>query len=188
MPPDSPARIKPVAPDLEIDLDHEPSGLPTPRFDLEPYARANAEDASAMRPEPEESQVRAHASDEEIALTKQMWDAFAATDFATALDCAHALLALNPRHAVANACAEEFRADLETQLAQRLGAPHATPRVIASSESIAQSPLDHRQGFVLSQIDGTITIGTLIDVCGMDTIDLLRALDSLRAAGLVALG
>jgi hypothetical protein len=48
-------------------------------------------------------------------------------------------------------------------------------------------PLDHRTGFVLSRIDGRLTIESLLDVCGMQAEEVILILDELIEFGIVSL-
>src|SRR5438445_7995672 len=41
------------------------------------------------------------------------------------------------------------------------------PRLAVPLEDLAVLPLDHREGFLLSLIDGTSTIESILDVCAM---------------------
>jgi hypothetical protein len=59
------------------------------------------------------------------------------------------------------------------------------PFVARDAREIPTLALDHRAGFVLSQIDGVSTIEMLIDVCGMDRLELLRILGGLVEQGVV---
>ena len=59
---------------------------------------------------------------------------------------------------------------------------------LASDAELMSMPLDHRDGFVLSHIDGTTDIRTLIDVCGMthdELVAVVQRLVALRAIRLV---
>jgi len=45
--------------------------------------------------------------------------------------------------------------------------------------------LDHREGFILSLVDGVSTIGDIVAGCGMDELDALTVLDELQDRGLI---
>ena len=59
-------------------------------------------------------------------------------------------------------------------------------RVVADHELLTL-PLDHRAGFVLSHVDGTTDIRTLIDVCGMTHDELVAVVDRLIALRVIRL-
>jgi hypothetical protein len=67
-----------------------------------------------------------------------------------------------------------------------LGPLDRVPCVAATMESILVAKLDHREGFVLSLVDGRSDIESLIDACPMPTHKTLRILLVLRARGLIA--
>jgi hypothetical protein len=46
-------------------------------------------------------------------------------------------------------------------------------------------PLDHRAGFLLSLMDGTVDLDTLIDVSGMPRDDVLSIVSELHEVGAV---
>ena len=57
--------------------------------------------------------------------------------------------------------------------------------VIAPVEALKQMPLDHRAGFLLSLMDGTVDLETLIDVSGMARDDVLSIVQELHEVGAV---
>jgi hypothetical protein len=61
------------------------------------------------------------------------------------------------------------------------------PVVTATMRDILMTDLDHREGFMLSLIDGKSDIDTLLDASPMPTHKVLRILQGLRARGLVSL-
>lgn len=66
-------------------------------------------------------------------------------------------------------------------------APHdATPRVLVDRRTLASAPIDHREAFLLSLMDGRLTVAGLVDVSGMREGEVLAALQRLARLGLVA--
>jgi hypothetical protein len=66
----------------------------------------------------------------------------------------------------------------------------AIPFVALDAPALQQLPLDHRAGFLLSNIDGVSTFGAIIEVmdaAGMDEGETRVVLDSLIGLGAVAL-
>ena len=57
--------------------------------------------------------------------------------------------------------------------------------VVAPIETLKQMPLDHRAGFLLSLMDGTVDLDTLIDVSGMPRDDVLSIVSELHEVGAV---
>lgn len=78
---------------------------------------------------------------------------------------------------------KEIRARSEqillTRYESKLGDLNRTPRVRLKQDEIIWLNLDHRAGFVLAQIDGTVTYEDLFAVCGMSRIDTARILAQL---------
>jgi CRP-like cAMP-binding protein len=62
------------------------------------------------------------------------------------------------------------------------------PRVLRTRGELAQEPLDHREGFVLSLVDGETTVQGLIDVAGIPDGELVVTLQRLRRLGIITLG
>jgi hypothetical protein len=58
--------------------------------------------------------------------------------------------------------------------------------VVAPLETLKEMPLDHRAGFLLSLMDGTVDLDTLIDVSGMPRDDVLAIVQELHGVGAVA--
>jgi hypothetical protein len=63
----------------------------------------------------------------------------------------------------------------------------AVPRVVAPTQRLKGLPLDHQAGFVLACIDGESTVQTLIDVCGLPPVEVVRTLERLVELGVVVL-
>lgn len=61
----------------------------------------------------------------------------------------------------------------------RLGPLAAVPRVAISAKQIVALNLDHRAGFVLSQIDGKLSFEDLFSLSGMSRLDTSRILSQL---------
>jgi hypothetical protein len=59
------------------------------------------------------------------------------------------------------------------------------PALAVSSESLKQLPLDHRAGFLLSLMDGSMDLPTLVEVSSMQREDALRIVRDLHAAGVI---
>jgi hypothetical protein len=77
------------------------------------------------------------------------------------------------------------RCQLLKQYRDRVGDPRARVRVVASKEQIGRYQLAADAGFLLSQIDGTTSIGDVVSLAGMDAFHAYRILDRLLKARLV---
>jgi hypothetical protein len=58
----------------------------------------------------------------------------------------------------------------------RLGNLGHTPRVRLRQQEIVWQSLDHREGFILSQIDGRTSFDDVIEISGMDELEATRIL------------
>jgi hypothetical protein len=61
------------------------------------------------------------------------------------------------------------------------------PYVACSPQELLVAKLDHREGFVLSLVDGRSTVEAVIDACPMVAVETRRILLELQMRGLVAL-
>jgi hypothetical protein len=55
------------------------------------------------------------------------------------------------------------------------------------AEELAAHGLDHRAAFLMSRMDGMLTVGDLLDIAGMAHFDALRLMAALRRAQAVDL-
>jgi hypothetical protein len=60
------------------------------------------------------------------------------------------------------------------------------PLVVMLPDQLRRLPLDHRAGFLLSLMDGTIDLATVIEVAPMPQGDALRVVRDLYDAGVIA--
>lgn len=70
----------------------------------------------------------------------------------------------------------------------RLGHLDRVPRVLLKDDEIIWLNLDHRAGFILAQIDGTVTFDDLFAVSGMSRLDTARILAQLVDEGVISRG
>lgn len=63
----------------------------------------------------------------------------------------------------------------------------STPKLLKTRGELTDAPIDHRDAFVLSLIDGTMTYQVLVDVSGMPEAEITRILDKLARLGIVSL-
>ncbi len=83
---------------------------------------------------------------------------------------------------------DRTEAKLLGMLESKLGGMGAMPRVLLKQDEIIWLNLDHRAGFVLAQIDGTLTLEDLFAVSGMSRLDTARILAQLKEQGVISLG
>lgn len=127
-------------------------------------------------------------------LASEMADRYALGDYTGALRVAELLLGRDPDDLRAKRCAESSRERLLSLYTARLGSVSGAsatdvgarvPVVVVPEHEIRWLGLDHRQGFVLSRLDGRATVDELVDVSGMSRLELLRTLVELVEAGAI---
>lgn len=79
----------------------------------------------------------------------------------------------------ARSLAAEARRNLLKMYESKIGDFEHTPRVVISDEEVIWLNLNHRAGFILSQIDGTVTYEDLVALSGMPRLDTVRILADL---------
>lgn len=118
-------------------------------------------------------------------LAAEMHERYALGDYSGALRVAQLVLGREPHHEKAQEYAARSRERLEQIYEARLGAMCETeaanlgarvPMVAVPDHEIRWLGLDHRQGFVLSRIDGQVNVDDLVDLTGMSRLDVLRCL------------
>lgn len=93
-----------------------------------------------------------------------------------------------PDHPEVQALREKSERTLLAMFESKLGRLEATPRVLLKDDEIIWLNLDHRAGFVLAQIDGTVTFDDVFAVSGMSRLDTVRILAQLIDEGVISRG
>ncbi|MCU0697426.1 MAG: hypothetical protein MUC96_12945 [Myxococcaceae bacterium] len=83
---------------------------------------------------------------------------------------------------------ERSEKTLVTMFESKLGKMETVPRVLLKEDEIIWLNLDHRAGFVLAQIDGTVSFDDLFAVSGMSRLDTARILAQLVDEGVISKG
>jgi hypothetical protein len=116
----------------------------------------------------------------------EMGERFSLGDYSGALEISELVLAEDPSNLEAAECGENCRTVLESMYAARLAPLDRAPIVVVPATQMRWLSIDHRAGFVLSLIDGTSTVETILDVSGMPRLDALRILNELVQQKVVA--
>jgi hypothetical protein len=185
---------------LGPDLFDAPRAVPTPpaapwRPSM-PRRPAAAPHGEPRRPTPTGLRLRTHESfppedDADAApnsfdeRAREMQDLLDAGNHSSALVLAESVLASDPNHAAARRCADACRDELAEKYLTKLGGRDAIPRVTISAEEIRSLALDHRAGFLLSFVDGQMSIDEVLDVSSMPALDALRLMLELRMEGVI---
>ncbi|HET7545037.1 MAG TPA: hypothetical protein VFK05_34460 [Polyangiaceae bacterium] len=112
---------------------------------------------------------------------------YAMGDFSGALVHAEAILSANPDDLEAPRYAQSCRDVLTQMYSARLGSLDQHVAVAVPSDQIRWLTLDHRAGFLLSLIDGGITIDQILDISGMPRLDALRIMYQLLDQRVISL-
>lgn len=76
----------------------------------------------------------------------------------------------------AEALREQVEGELEARHRAKLGALTQTPILLVEIDHLSDLRLDHRAGYVISQVDGLMTFEDLIELSGMSRIETLAVL------------
>jgi hypothetical protein len=82
---------------------------------------------------------------------------------------------------------EPARALFERAFRACIGDTRAAPIRAIPPEELAEHGFDHRAAFLMSRMDGLITVGDLLDVAGMPRFEALRLVAALRRAKAIEL-
>jgi tetratricopeptide (TPR) repeat protein len=165
----------PAAP-ATIELDSS-----TPGLDLE--AVAEQSDIRPLVPEGARSPVGAR-SDVEVWLSAAK-ELFALGDFSGSLELIEKILQLDPDHGEARDYLRHNEATLVSMYESKLGPLARVPRLAIKPEEVMWLNLDHRAGFLLAQIDGTVDYESLFALSGLPRLDTARILANLIADGVI---
>ena len=113
--------------------------------------------------------------------------AFSERDYGRAVDLGERFLERNPTHAPSQLFVQECRTLLEHQLLRRFGSLERVVALRAPLQALMGATMDRRTAFLLSRIDGRITLEDLIDVVPMPRADTLRLIAAAIDDGLVAI-
>jgi hypothetical protein len=97
------------------------------------------------------------------------------------------LLELAPLHPEAGKLAAVCRDALELQCLSAIGSEAAVLVVGVSADELKTFTLDNVSGFILSLLDGSTDVGTVLDISGLPRLVALRHLRNLLERGLLAL-
>ena len=91
----------------------------------------------------------------------------------------------NPESAVAQKLIHSNRELLFEIYGNYLGDPSAVPGLALPMSAIPMSELDHRAAFLLSRVDGVLSIEDVLDVAGMARLEAFRHLSRLMLRGIL---
>jgi hypothetical protein len=117
----------------------------------------------------------------------EMEELFALGNFSEALRVAELVLGRLPEHEQAQRCAQKSRERLEQFYCSKIGSLTQVPAVALQSSDLRWLGLDHRAGFVLSRIDGRLSLDDLLEICSMPRLEVLKTINELLNCGAITL-
>lgn len=97
-------------------------------------------------------------------------------DFSGAIEASERVLERAPSHAEALSVRARATENLIQLLEAKVGDLSAIPSLRIPADEVIWLNLNHREGFILSQIDGVMSYEDILDVCGMPRLEALRVL------------
>jgi tetratricopeptide (TPR) repeat protein len=113
-------------------------------------------------------------------------DLHALGDFSGSLEMIEKILKLDPEHGEARDYLRHNEATLVAMYESKLGPLGCIPRLAIKPEEVMWLNLDHRAGFLLSQIDGTVDYESLFALSGLPRLDTARILATLIGDGVIS--
>lgn len=111
---------------------------------------------------------------------------FALGDFSGSLELVEQVLRVEPQNAEARAYLRQNESTLVALYESKLGSLGRRPALAVSPEEVLWLNLDHRAGFLLAQIDGTVSYEDLFALSGLPRLDTARILADLVGGGVIA--
>ena len=130
-----------------------------------------------VSPGPEaEGKASGPTAEEVRRLVQGARELFELADFTGSLELVEKVLAKDPGNEEAREYLERNEGTLVQMYESKLGDLARIPRVAINPDEIVWLNIDHRAGFVLAQIDGTVSYDDIFALSGMSRIDTLRIL------------
>lgn len=145
-----------------------------------------AESALLTSPAVPEPESEADAPEELSSLLQGVRDLVELDDHSGAMDLLLKAESIAPEHSQIRQLKLKSETALLSMFDSRIGDVRATPRVVLKEDEIIWLNLDHRAGFVLAQIDGSVTFEDLFAVSGMSRFDTARILAQLVDEGVIS--
>jgi tetratricopeptide (TPR) repeat protein len=107
-------------------------------------------------------------------------------DYTGSLELIEKVLQVEPDHPQAREYLAQNEATLVAMYESKLGPLSGVPHLAVRPEEVLWLNLDHRAGFLLAQIDGTVDYEALFALSGLPRLDTARILARLLAEGVIA--
>ena len=110
---------------------------------------------------------------------------FALGDFSGSLEMIEKILKVDPNHKEAWEYLRQNESTLIAMYESKLGSLSNVPRLAIKPEEVMWLNLDHRAGFLLAQIDGTVNYEDLFALSGLPRLDTAKILATLLNDGVI---
>lgn len=145
---------------------------------------------SDLRPLVPERKAEAPASPPAPKTDVDVWmegarELFALGDFSGSLEMIEKILKVDANHAEAWAYLRQNESTLIAMYESKLGSLSNVPRLAIKPEEVMWLNLDHRSGFLLAQIDGTVNFEDLFALSGLPRLDTAKILATLLNDGVI---
>jgi tetratricopeptide (TPR) repeat protein len=110
---------------------------------------------------------------------------FALGDFSGSLEMIEKILKVDGNNAEAWAYLRQNESTLIAMYESKLGSLSNVPRLAIKPEEVMWLNLDHRSGFLLAQIDGTVNFEDLFALSGLPRLDTAKILATLLSDGVI---
>ena len=165
---------------LSREDESEPEVFSLPESDTQEYG---------VPPEGDTQEYGVPAGDSELdLLLRGAEDLLELDDHSGAVDLLFKAQELAPGDPRVEALRQRSERMLMAMLESKLGDLGRVPRVRLQADDIIWLNLDHRAGFVLAQIDGSVTYEDLFALSGMTRLDTARILAQLLDEGVISAG
>jgi tetratricopeptide (TPR) repeat protein len=151
---------------------------------LDLAAVAEKSDITPLVPAGAGSRTATPRADVEIWLSAAK-ELFALGDFSGSLELIEKILQVDPDHGEARDYLRQNEATLVSMYESKLGSLTRIPRLAIKPEEVMWLNLDHRAGFLLAQIDGSVDYEALFALSGLPRLDTARILANLIADGVI---
>lgn len=122
---------------------------------------------------------------------RELWDRarhhHSLGDYSTSEKLLEQLLETEPGNREAERLLEDNRQQREKRSLTRLRSVTATPRIVLGQEQLVWQNLDAKKGFVLSRVDGLLTVQDIIDIANLPRHETIQILADLVEEGILAM-
>jgi hypothetical protein len=163
-----------------------------PKASLHPNSQEEPGRTTALSLEPQSGKAldlveRSSTTELHTEPVDEMEELYALGNFSDALRVAELILGRQPDNQQAQLCASNSRQRLEQLYSSKIGSLNQVPVVALRSADLRWLGLDHRAGFVLSRIDGKLSVEDLLEICSMPRLEVLKTVIELVNCGAILL-